>query len=215
MMASPRGIAGIAFALILGACAKADSPSAKNAAAQQGVSVPVPEGVRPTPALPARFRSIGRAATSAEIRAWNIDANPTGAGLPPGRGTHAAGAKLFATQCAVCHGPKGEGMATFPRLIGAEPRDFSFARDPKLVKTIGNYWPYATTLYDYINRAMPFTAPGTLKPDDVYSLVAYLLAENGVIDTALVIDRESLPKVKMPARGHFVLDNRTGGATFR
>lgn len=215
MMSGTRGVAGLALVFALGACGGQDAPPPRSVAALQDVTVPVPPDVKPAPALPARFGGIGRAATSAEVRAWNIDANPTGAGLPPGRGTHAAGAKLFAAQCAVCHGAKGEGLATFPRLIGAEPRDFSFAHDPRLVRTIGNYWPYATTLYDYINRAMPFTAPGTLRPDDVYSLVAYLLAENGVIDTGMVMDRESLPKVKMPARDHFVLDNRTGGATFR
>jgi len=125
-----------------------------------------------------RFRTIGRAATSAEIRAWNIDVNASGVGLPAGRGTYARGAALFAERCAACHGGHGEGIPPFPRLIGREPRDsFPFGRDAKYVKTIGNYWPYATTVYDYINRAMPFPAPSSLRPDDIYSLVAYLLAE--------------------------------------
>lgn len=106
-------------------------------------------------------------------------------------------------------------MATNPRLIGAEPRDFSFARDPKLPKTIGNYWPYATTLYDYINRAMPFTAPGSLPPSDVYSVVAFLLAENGIVGRQDVIDAASLPRVHMPAHERFVPDDRAGGRVFR
>lgn len=155
-------------------------------------------------------------AAAAEIAAWNIDANAAGVGLPDGRGTYARGAALFAAQCAVCHGSKGEGLATFPRLIGRDPRDgFPFGLDPKYPKTIGNYWPYATTVYDYIHRAMPFTAPGSLKPDDVYSLVAFLLTENDVIDRNTVVDAQSLPKIRMPAAGHFVVDDRRGGREFR
>jgi cytochrome c len=98
-----------------------------------------------------------------------------------------------------------------PKLVGRDPRDgFPFGNDPKLVKTVGNYWPYATTLYDYIHRAMPLSAPGTLKPDDVYAVVAYLLSENEIIDKNAVIDAKTLPAVKMPAVGHFVVDDRRG-----
>jgi cytochrome c len=166
-------------------------------------------------ALPASF-DLGRAASAAEIAAWDIDVNPTGATLPKGRGTYGAGQKLYAEQCAACHGAKGEGVPpVYPMLIGTEPRDFSFADDFKKHKTIGNYWPYATTLYDYINRAMPLTQPGSLTPDEVYSLVAYLLAENGVIGRDVVMDATSLPAVKMPGRDHFVADDRTGGPGFK
>ena len=165
--------------------------------------------------LPARFGSIGRAASAAEIRAWDIDASVSGAGLPRGSGTYQRGVAVYAAQCASCHGPKGEGIAPNPKLVGSDPKDFPFGRDPKIPKTIGNYWPYATTLYDYINRAMPFNAPGSLPPGDVYSVVAYLLAENGIIDRGAVIDARSLPKVLMPARAHFVADDRRGGKTFR
>ena len=162
-----------------------------------------------------RLGGIGRPATRAEIRAWDIDANATGVGLPPGKGTYERGAAVFAAQCASCHGSKGEGLATNPRLIGAEPRDFSFAQDPKIPKTIGNYWPYATTLYDYINRAMPFTAPGTLSPSDVYSVVAFLLAENGILERTQTLDAASLPRIHMPAHDRFVRDDRSGGPAFR
>lgn len=162
-----------------------------------------------------RLGTIGRPATAAEIRAWDIDVNGTGVGLPPGSGTWARGAEVFARQCASCHGTKGEGMATNPRLVGAEPLDFSFALDPKLPKTIGNYWPYATTLYDYINRAMPFTAPGSLPPGDVYSVVAFLLAENGIVGREEIMDAASLPRIHMPAHDRFVPDDRTGGRVFR
>ena len=159
---------------------------------------------------------IGRVASAQEVAAVNIDANPAGAGLPSGQGTAAAGATIFAGKCAACHGAHGEGIPPFPALIGKVPAPgFVFASDAKAVKTIGNYWPYATTLYDYIHRAMPFTAPGSLKPDEVYSLVAYLLSENGIVPATAVIDATSLPKVIMPAKRYFVTDNRTGGATFR
>ena len=162
-----------------------------------------------------RFQTIGRAAQPDEIRAWDIDANPSGAGLPEGEGTYARGAQVYAQQCASCHGAKGEGIAPNPKLIGPEPSDFSFANDPKLVKTIGNYWPYATTLFDYTNRAMPFATPGSLPPSDVYSVVAYLLAENGIIGKGDVMDARTLPRVKMPAHDHFVIDDRKGGPGFR
>lgn len=165
--------------------------------------------------MPASF-GLGRAASEAEIKAWDIDVNPTGATLPAGRGTWAAGQTLYAEKCAACHGAKGEGMPpVYPKLIGADPRDFSFADDFKKTKTIGNYWPYATTLYDYINRAMPLTQPGSLQPDEVYALVAYLLAENQVIGKDAVMDATSLPAVVMPGRDHFVPDDRTGGPGFK
>jgi len=145
-----------------------------------------------------------------------IDANPSGAGLPPGRGTYARGAQVYAQQCASCHGPRGEGgIPPNPKLVGTEPRDFSFGNDPKLTKTIGNYWPYATTLYDYINRAMPFATPGSLAPAEVYAVVAYLLAENGIIAKSAVMDARSLPRVRMPARDRFIVDDRKGGPGFR
>lgn len=178
-----------------------------------------PADVRATPAHPARF-AVGRAATRAELAAWDIDANPEGVGLPPGRGTHAEGARVYAQKCAMCHGQRGEGLGTgaaaYPRLIGREPREgFPFGQDLRHVKTVGNYWPYATTLYDYINRAMPLNAPGSLRPGEVYSLTAYLLAENEIIPKDAVIDAKTLPAVRMPARDRFVRDDRTGGPTFR
>ena len=160
--------------------------------------------------------TIGRVATASEIQAWDIDVNPTGRGLPIGRGTHDVGAQLFAAKCAACHGAHGEGMAIYPRLIQrASNDDFAFGRDPKLVKTIGNYWPYSTTVFDYVRRAMPLNAPGSLSSNEVYNLVAFLLAENGVIARDAVVDQRTLPTVRMPARTRFVRDDRTGGSGFR
>lgn len=159
---------------------------------------------------------IGTPAPAALVARWDIDASPSGAGLPPGRGTVQQGAAIFAQRCAVCHGAKGEGQAIYPRLIGREPRQgFPFALDAKLPKTIGNYWPYATTVFDYVRRAMPFTAPGSLSPDEVYAVTAYLLAANDVVPATAVMDATTLPKVQMPARNRFVMDDRRGGPEVR
>lgn len=159
---------------------------------------------------------LGRAPTAEELAAWSISVNPTGTNLPPGQGTVAQGKVVYAEQCAACHGASGEGNhPAYPKLVGTEPADFSFDDDHKKVHTIGNYWPYATTLYDYIRRAMPLTAPGSLSAEQTYSVVAYLLSANGVIADSVVMNAETLPKVKMPAQARFVVDDRTGGATFR
>jgi mono/diheme cytochrome c family protein len=159
---------------------------------------------------------VGRPATRAEIAAWDIDVNPAGAGLPAGRGTAADGARVFAAKCAVCHGANGEGLATGPALVGREPREgFPFGQSLKYTRTVGNYWPYATTLYDYINRAMPATAPGSLTADEIYGVVAWILSRNEIIDSTAVMDAASLPRVRMPARDRFVPDDRRPGARFR
>lgn len=158
---------------------------------------------------PKRF-GIGTPATSQDVASADIDATPDGAGLPAGQGTAAEGVKVYATTCASCHGPNGEGQGPYPALIGGPRGTFDFASDPKMVRTIGNYWPYATTVFDYVRRAMPLTAPGSLTMDQTYAVTAYLLARNGLIDSTTVIDAQSLPKVVMPARDHFVLDDRRG-----
>lgn len=164
---------------------------------------------------PARF-ALGTPAAPAVLAAMNLDANAAGVGLPPGRGTPAEGAAVYASRCAKCHGARGEGMASFPPIVGP-PFDsaFRFGADVKLVKTPGNYWPYATTLYDYIRRTMPFDAPGSLQPNEIYGLVAFLLAENHVVERTAVMDARTLPAVRMPARDRFVRDDRTGGPGFR
>jgi hypothetical protein len=159
---------------------------------------------------PARY-GLGRPATPDEIRAQDIDARPDGHGLPPGRGTVREGATVYAAKCASCHGPKGEGGSA-DRLVGRNPGDsFAHATDPKLIRTVGSYWPYATTLFDYTSRAMPFPRPGTLTADETYGLVAYILFLNGIVPEDAVMEAATLPKVLMPARDHFVPDNRTGG----
>ena len=172
-------------------------------------------GCRAEQTLPARL-DLGRPATAADIAPIDIDVNPAGAGLPAGQGTYEQGSQVYAAKCAVCHGVNGEGNGANPRLIGSEPRQgFPFGKDFKIPKTIGNYWPYATTLYDYVHRAMPLPAPGSLTPDETYAIVAYLLAENQVVPRSAVMDAETLPTVRMPAQPHFVSDDRTGGDHFR
>ena len=154
---------------------------------------------------------IGRAATTEEINKLDIDVMPDGRGLPAGRGSVAEGAKVYAEKCASCHGKNGEG-ASFERLVATDAgKNFDFATNAKLPRAVGNYWPYATTLYDYTYRAMPFMQPGTLTPDETYSLVAYILALNKIVPEDAVMDATTLPKVKMPARDRFVIDNRKGG----
>lgn len=191
------------------ACAGDDSSGNKRGGSpDQGTMVEAP-------AIPATF-GLGTAPSAAKLAAVDIDANPSGVGLPEGEGTYANGAALYLQRCAACHGAKGEGAGPFPRLIGIEhQRDFAFADDPKYARTIGNYWPYATTLYDYVHRTMPFSAPGSLHPDEVYSVVAFLLAENGIVPRTTVINRETLPRVEMPARNRFVKDDRAGGPEFK
>ena len=166
-------------------------------------------------AMPESF-GFGRAATPDEIAAWDIDVMPDGTGLPDGEGTAASGAPIYARQCAVCHGQAGEGGVA-DRLVGYEPestppfgpRYEAWRGDgPDVPYSVGNYWPYATTLYDYIHRAMPTNAPGTLEPDQVYGLVAWVLAENGIIAADAVMNATTLPAVEMPARDIFVPQER-------
>jgi cytochrome c len=161
------------------------------------------------PKMPERF-GIGRPATPEEIKAWDIDVRPDGVGLPPGSATPADGAPIYAAKCAGCHGKTGKEGPN-DRLVGRLPNDaFPFGREASVAHTIGNYWPYATTVFDYIRRAMPPDAPGSLKDSDVYALTAYLLNLNDLIPADAVVDATSLPKVKMPARDRFVPDPRGG-----
>ena len=160
-----------------------------------------------TDADPGTRYGLGRPADVQLVARLDTDIDPSGAALPAGRGTAAEGAVLYAAQCAMCHGAEGLGMPpAFPRLLGRDPKaeDFAFADDPKLQKTIGNYWPYATTLFDYIRRAMPLTAPGSLTDDQVYALTAYLLAADGVIPKESTLDAASLAAVKMPYTDRFI-----------
>jgi mono/diheme cytochrome c family protein len=157
-----------------------------------------------------RSYGVGHAVDSVRLAALDIDVSPSGVGLPAGSGSAAQGAAVYTAACASCHGANGEGKPPYPALLGGGRGAFNFANDTKKVKTIGNYWPYATTLFDYIRRAMPVTAPGTLTADQTYAVIAYLLEREQVIPAGTVLDATSLPKVQMPARDHFVVDDRAG-----
>ena len=146
---------------------------------------------------------VGQPATPEQIRALGSAIAPDGSGLPEGSGTVAAGREVFAARCSKCHGEKAEG-AVGPTLVGGQ----GTLRTAKPLKTVGSYWPYATTVWDYINRAMPFDQPGLLKPPEVYALVAYILNLNGIIGNSDVMDSKTLAKVKMPNRDGFVSDPR-------
>lgn len=150
-----------------------------------------------------RAYGLGRPATEAEIRTWDIDVAPSGEGLPPGRGTVKQGAQVYAAKCAACHGSTGtEGP--HDRLVGGQ----NTLATSNPIKTVGSYWPYATTLYDYIRRAMPFDAPQSLSADEVYSVVAWLLHQNGILVEDMVTDARTLPQIRMPNRDGFIPDPR-------
>jgi S-disulfanyl-L-cysteine oxidoreductase SoxD len=159
---------------------------------------------------------LGAPASDRLIASWDIDARPDGRGLPAGSGSVAEGQVVYGVQCARCHGPTGR-EGPFARLAGEAVAGFPFGRSAQLRgrRTVGNYWPYATTLFDYVRRAMPFDAPGTLSTDQIYGAVAYVLYLNELVADDAVMDSTTLPAVLMPARDRFVRDNRTGGAVVR
>jgi len=144
--------------------------------------------------------NLGRSATPAEIAAWDISIAPDGAGLPAGSGTAAKGAVVYAEKCQACHGERGAGQPN-DRLVGGHGTLASTAP----VRTIGSYWPYATTVFDYVRRAMPYIQPRTLSDDEVYAVTAYLLHLNGVIGEQDEMNARTLPAVRMPNRDNFIL----------
>ncbi|GLC91643.1 cytochrome c [Cupriavidus sp. TA19] len=155
----------------------------------------------------AQTYGVGRAATGRDLAAWNIDVTPDGAGLPPGRGTVVQGAQVYAQHCAACHGANGEGKPA-DRLVGGQGTLKDAAQGKEPVKTIGSFWPYAATVFDFIQRAMPYNAPQSLAADDVYAVTAWLLHKNGIVPADAVLDARTLPQVKMPNRDGFVADAR-------
>jgi cytochrome c len=142
----------------------------------------------------------GKPITSADVAPWDISIGPDGAGLPPGKGTAAEGEKVFAAKCQACHGEKGAGRPN-DRLVGGAGT-IAAGKTPE--KTVGSYWPYATTLFDYVRRAMPWDRPKSLSDEEVYAVAAYVLFLNGVVGQDDVLDAQSLPKVKMPNRDGFI-----------
>ncbi|OYZ91655.1 MAG: cytochrome C [Xanthobacter sp. 17-67-6] len=148
--------------------------------------------------------SVGRPALPEEIAAWDIDVRPDGQGLPPGKGSVKEGEEIFLQNCAVCHGEFGEGAGRWPVLAGGQ----GSLKSERPEKTIGSFWPYASTAYDYIHRAMPFGNAQSLEPNQVYAIVAYLLNLNDVVKDDFVLSRENFPKVTLPNVGAFYDDDR-------
>ena len=146
---------------------------------------------------------IGRPATPAEIAGWNIDIGRDGSGLPPGSGSVSHGREVFAQQCAACHGEKGEG-GVGDKLAGGQ----GTIATAKPVRTVGSFWPYAPTLFDYIRRAMPQNAPQSLSNEDVYAVSAFILHLNGLVAADATLDAKTLSAVQMPNRAAFVADPR-------
>lgn len=147
---------------------------------------------------------LGRAALPEEIAAWDTDVRPDGTGLPVGSGDALIGEEIFADQCAACHGDFAEGIDNWPKLAGGA--DTLDHEDP--LKTVGSYWPYLSTAYDYIQRSMPYGNAGTLSDDDVYSIVAYILYSNDLIDDDFVLSNETFLDVEMPNAAGFIFDDR-------
>jgi len=169
-------------------CHAAQAPSSQTAPAQSTTARPAPP----------KGPSLGTPISEADIAAMDVSIGPDGAGLPAGSGTPKQGAEVYATKCIACHGTEGANGVN-DRLVGGQGTLTSATP----VKTIGSYWPYATTVFDYVRRAMPYPAPHSLSDAEAYALTAYLLHLNGIIGADDVMDATSLPKVKMPNRGGF------------
>lgn len=166
--------------------------------------------VTPPTSPPAHF-GFGSPADPGLVARWDRDVRPDGVGLPPGNGSVVQGREVYLSRCVACHGATGtEGP--YDVLVGGGPWGDS---GPPRRRTTGNYWPWATTLFDYITRAMPQNAPGSLTADETYAVIAWLLAENGIVGQDAVLDARTLPAVVMPARDRFVPDDRKGGPEVR
>lgn len=183
------------FALIL---------AAAGALALGGVTVQAQQ-TKQTAAAPAAKKSgLGREAHPDEVKAWDTDVRPDGHGLPEGRGSVKDGEQLYQTQCAQCHGEFGESAGRWPPLAGGQG---SLTREgPE--KTVGSFWPYASTTFDYVKRAMPYGNARSLSDDDVYAITAYILFLNDVVKEDFVLARENFAKVKLPNQGGFFDDDR-------
>jgi len=217
------GVAGVAFAVFSGnakqgaidaAQARIDAAVVEADAARSTMddltlqisdlaSAPVPV-LMGDPAPDTVSVALGRPALPEEVAAWDIDIRPDGAGLPEGSGDVWTGEEVFAENCASCHGDFGEAVGRWPVLAGGH--DTLDEDDP--VKTIGSYWPYLSTVYDYVNRAMPFGYAQSLEPDDVYAITAYLLYLNDLVDDDFELSHENFAEIRLPNEGNFYPDDR-------
>ena len=144
-------------------------------------------------------QGLGKPISEADVAKWDISILPDGTGLPPGSGTPEQGSAIFATKCAVCHGENGKGGSA-AAVVGGQPLTAGI----ETAKTVSNFWPYATTLFDFTRRAMPWPRPRSLTNDEVYALTAFILAQNKIIGGNDVMNAQTLPKVRMPNRDGFI-----------
>ncbi|MBQ0720074.1 MAG: c-type cytochrome [Gammaproteobacteria bacterium] len=187
---------------LLGCSEKASSPEKQSGAAGQKPSGALmkasADGVKH------ELFSVGQPATQAQIEGWDIDVRPDGLGLPEGEGSVEDGEMLYEDKCASCHGTFGEGEGRWPKLAGG----MGTLSQERPDKTVGSYWPYASTLWDYIRRAMPFPAPQSLAVDEVYAITAYVLNLNDLVDDDFVLSRDNFNSIKMPNKDGFFIDDR-------
>jgi mono/diheme cytochrome c family protein len=196
---------GVFATSLLGACSAGGEGEGEDQGAVSGMA---PGASRQASEVRQPF-GFGVAASEARIALWDLDVKPDGEGLPPGSGTVADGRTVYVAQCVACHGLTGvEGPND--RLVATEPWG-----DWPATRGVGNYWPYATTLFDYIRKAMPQLTPGSLTADETYSVIAYILNLNGLFPDDGVLDAANLPLIEMPARDRFVPDDRVGGKVVR
>jgi cytochrome c len=211
-------LTGIPFVLLVG-CSD-QGPSHTQASAEHNIQTTAKEiepsqklseieqriGGKPRPldASLAGHYGVGTLATETEIAGWDIDVRTDGQGLPSGSGSALNGEEIYQNKCAACHGVFGEGAGRWPKLVGGADT----LRDDRPEKTVGSYWPYATTLWDYIHRAMPFTQPQSLSNDEVYALTAYILYMNDIIEEELVLNAQNLASIQMPNKDGFFTDPR-------
>jgi mono/diheme cytochrome c family protein len=189
-------VAVVLFASVIGVATIVARQSAPAATTTPRKTVPRAPARKVAPKGP----GLGVPATAAQVESADVSIGPDGAGLPPGSGTPAQGEAIFNTKCIACHGPQGSGTVN-DQLVGGQGTLTSTAP----IKTIGSYWPYATTVFDYVRRAMPYPTPHSLSDQEVYALTAYLLSLNGIIAKDAVMDAKTLPQVHMPNRGNFIL----------
>lgn len=177
--------------------------TAADLAKQSGPKETVSPKAVDTTSKTARY-GFGRPAVAADFTKHEYLIGPKGTALPKGHGTAKEGRTIYSQSCAACHGSHGEGTNEYPQLVGGK----GSLKSDKPLPTVGSYWPYATTVWDYIHRAMPYQSPGTLKPDEVYAVTAYLLAMNGIVPEFFELNERTLPEVRMPNRDGFIADPR-------